>query len=73
MSNYIFEVIEIGIQPVIHDSDIDLLICKNECGKVIYIDVLGVIGFEITTKYVILKRERMEQNQSSIVQVMKRA
>ena len=69
-----FEVIEINPGcTVLHDKDRDLLVAQNECGSLIYIDLIQAIDFEVSKRYVILKKDKIALSKSSIVNIVKEA
>ena len=69
-----FEVIEINPSTtVLHDKDRDLLIAQNECGALIYIDLMQSISFEVSKSFIVIKKDKIALSKSSIVNIVKEA
>ena len=71
-----YEVIEIKEgSSVIHDSDMDLLIVEIKSTAytkgIVYVDLINVVDFEISTKFVVLKKDKVLEPKSSIVRILK--
>lgn len=73
---YEFEVIEINPgSTVLHDKNIDMLIADLKPTAynkgIVYIDLTSVIDFEVNQKYVVLKKDKMMLQKSSIINIQK--
>jgi len=71
-----YEVIEIKEgSSVIHDNDMDLLIVEIKSTAytkgISYIDLMNVVDFEISSKFVVLKKDKVLEPKSSIVRILK--